>query len=83
MYNVIYREEVIKHGKRYHELRIENEFTVCPVYGYELDFHSIFKRVGESNDFLWQLICPSCQSIFDTGLSVGINKNIILLNYLC
>jgi transposase-like protein len=63
IYNLEYRmDNEIKNVK------IENEFKVCPSCGYKDGFHSMFKK--EDGITKWLFICPSCHEIFDIGFTV-------------
>ena len=65
------REECIMAAEINH-IKVEKDFKICPVCGYELGFHSVFERVDDSNELTWTLICPSCKNTFDIGLKVSI-----------
>lgn len=54
------------------KIKIEDELKVCPNCGYEDGFHSMFDRVGGSEDLSWKLICPNCHKIFDIDLKAKI-----------
>ena len=49
-------------------VKIEDEFKVCPSCGYEDGFHSMFKK--ESGITKWLFICPSCHEVFNIGFTV-------------
>ena len=55
-------------------VKVDAVFKVCPNCGYEDAFHSMFERIGDSNDFYWRLICPSCHKVYDIGLKVHIGS---------
>jgi transposase-like protein len=50
------------------EVKIEDEFKVCPSCGYKDGFHSMFKK--ESGITKWLFICPSCHKVFNIGFNV-------------
>ena len=45
------------------KIKIEDEFKVCPVCGYEDGFHIMFKRINGNLKTLY--ICPSCHQVFE------------------
>ena len=47
------------------EVKMEDEFKVCPSCGYEDAFHSMLKK--EKDITKWLFICPSCHKVFDIG----------------
>ena len=47
------------------EVKMEDEFKICPSCGYKDGFHSMFKK--EQGLTRWLFICPSCHSVFDIG----------------
>jgi len=47
------------------EVKMDDEFKVCPSCGYKDGFHSAFKK--EQGFTRWLFICPSCHSVFDIG----------------
>ena len=49
-------------------IKIEDEFKVCPKCGYKDGFHSMFKK--DKGITKWLFICPSCHSIFDVDYTV-------------
>ncbi len=53
-------------------IKVEDNFKVCPVCGYQDGFHSAFERIQKSNEFHWRFICPSRHKIFDIDLKVRI-----------
>ena len=50
------------------DIKIDDEFKICPSCGYEDGFHSMFKKEGDSTK--WLFICPSCHIVFDIGFTV-------------
>ena len=50
------------------DIKIDDEFKICPSCGYEDGFHSMFKK--ESDSTKWFFICPSCHNVFDIGFTV-------------
>ncbi len=48
-------------------VEMKEEFKVCPSYGYEDGFHSMFRKEGDINK--WLFICPSCHAAFDIGFT--------------
>jgi ssDNA-binding Zn-finger/Zn-ribbon topoisomerase 1 len=59
-------------AEQFEEVKVDKEFKVCPNCGYKDGFHSMFQRIGDSTDFCWRFICPSCHKIYDIGLMVHI-----------
>ncbi len=55
-------------------IKVENAFKVCPNCGYDNGFHSVFERIGDSDEFSWKLTCPSCRKVYDIGLKVHIGN---------
>jgi len=51
-------------------VKVDTIFRVCPHCGYQDGFHSMFARVGGTDEFSWRFICPSCHQVFDIGLTV-------------
>jgi transposase-like protein len=49
-------------------VKMDNEFKICPTCGYKDGFHSMFKKDGDITK--WLFICPSCHHIFDIGFTV-------------
>ena len=49
-------------------VKMEKEFKICPTCGYEDGFHSMFKKDGSINQ--WLFSCPACHNVFDIGYSV-------------
>ncbi len=49
------------------DVKMEEEFKICPSCGYTDGFHSMFKK--EEDITKWLLICPSCHNVFDIGLT--------------
>lgn len=49
-------------------IKMEDEFKVCPSCGYRDGFHSMFKKEGSVTK--WLFICPSCHEVFNVGLKV-------------
>jgi transposase-like protein len=49
-------------------VKMEDEFKVCPSCGYKDGFHSMFKKEGGITK--WLFICPSCHKIFNIGFTV-------------
>jgi transposase-like protein len=49
-------------------VKMEDEFKVCPYCEYRDGFHSMFKKVGDVTK--WLFICPSCHEVFDIGYTV-------------
>jgi predicted RNA-binding Zn-ribbon protein involved in translation (DUF1610 family) len=49
---------------------IDEEFRVCPNCGYELGFHNMFEKIGQTNELSWKFICPNCSKTYDLGLKV-------------
>jgi hypothetical protein len=47
------------------QIKVKDEFKVCPACGYEDGFHSMFKREGTVTK--WLFIFPSCHAVFDIG----------------
>lgn len=47
------------------EVKMEDEFKICPSCGYKDGFHSMFKQ--EQDFTRWLFICPSCHNVFDIG----------------
>jgi transposase len=43
-------------------VKMEEEFKICPSCGYKDGFHSMFKKEGDSTKRLF--ICPSCSRGF-------------------
>ena len=50
---------------RIHPVKVEDEFKICPLCGYEDGFHSMLQSEGE--EMKWLFICPSCHQVFDIG----------------
>jgi uncharacterized Zn finger protein len=50
------------------DIKIDDEFKICPSCGYEDGFHSMFKKEGDRTK--WLFICPSCHIVFDIGFTV-------------
>lgn len=50
------------------KIEMTDEFRVCPECGYRGGFHSMFRKQGETTR--WLFICPSCNKIFDIGMTV-------------
>jgi hypothetical protein len=50
------------------QIKMEEEFRVCPSCGYKDGFHSMFKK--EDGVIKWLFICPECHKIFDIGFTV-------------
>ena len=50
------------------KVAVEEEFKICPSCGYRDGFHSMFRKEGDINK--WLFICPSCHKVFDTGYTV-------------
>lgn len=50
------------------DVKMDDQFKVCPECGYKDGFHSMFKK--ESDIMKWLFICPSCHSVFDIGFTV-------------
>ena len=55
-------------------IKVEQDFKVCPICGYQDGFHSVFDRINEGTEYGWILICPSCHTTFDIGLRTYINS---------
>jgi hypothetical protein len=49
-------------------VKMDDEFKICPSCGYEDGFHSMFRKDGDTTK--WLFICPSCHDVFDTGFTV-------------
>ena len=49
------------------DIKMEDEFKVCPSCEYKDVFHSMFKKEGDITK--WLFICPSCHEVFDIGLN--------------
>jgi uncharacterized Zn finger protein len=49
---------------------MKNEFWICTACGYADGFHSMFKRQGPH--IRWLLNCPSCNELFDVGLTASL-----------
>ena len=47
------------------EVKMGNEFKVCPSCGYKDGFHSMLKKDGDTTK--WLFVCPSCHAVFDIG----------------
>jgi hypothetical protein len=52
-------------------VKMKDEFKVCPSCGYEDGFHSMFKQ--EEDTAKWLFICPTCHMVFDIGFTVSSN----------
>ncbi len=50
------------------DIKMDDEFKICPSCGYKDGFHSMFKRKGDVTK--WVFICPSCHEVFDIGFTV-------------
>jgi hypothetical protein len=50
-------------------VKMENEFKICPSCEYKDGFHSMFRKKGDITK--WLFICPSCHSVFDIGYTVA------------
>ena len=50
------------------DVKMEDEFKICPSCGYKDGFHSIFKKEGGITK--WLFICPSCHEVFNIGFTV-------------
>jgi len=48
--------------------KMVDEFKICPSCGYEDGFHSMLKKEGDINK--WLFICPSCHEVFDLDFTV-------------
>ena len=53
---------------------VEEVFKICPSCGYKNGFHAMFERIEKSDTFLWKLICPNCERIYDIGLRVKVES---------
>jgi hypothetical protein len=51
------------------QIKMEDEFRVCPSCGYKDGFHSMFNK--EDGVTKWLFICPQCHKIFDIGFTVS------------
>jgi hypothetical protein len=49
------------------DLKMDEEFKICPSCRYKDGFHSMFKKEG--NIIKWLFICPSCHDVFDIGFT--------------
>jgi len=49
-------------------VKMDDEFKICPSCSYEDGFHSMFKKEGDITK--WLFICPSCHVVFDIGYTV-------------
>jgi len=49
-------------------VKMENEFKICPSCSYKDGFRSMFKKEGDT--VKWLFICPACHTVFDIGLTV-------------
>lgn len=47
------------------DVKMKNEFKVCPSCGYKDGFHSMLKKEGDAAK--WLFICPSSHDVFDIG----------------
>ena len=61
-------------------IKIEDEFRICPACGYELGFHTSFLKLNAGKDFpvkstreVYQviLLCPECGARYDVGWRVS------------
>jgi hypothetical protein len=50
------------------DIKMEDEFKICPSCDYKDGFHSMFKKKGDVTK--WLFICPSCHEVFDIGFTV-------------
>jgi transposase-like protein len=50
------------------QIKMDDEFKVCPSCGYKDGFHSMFRK--EEGVTKWLFICPQCHKIFDIGFKV-------------
>jgi hypothetical protein len=50
------------------QIKMDDEFRVCPSCGYKDGFHSMFRK--EDGVTKWLFICPECHKIFDIGFTV-------------
>ncbi len=62
------------------DIKIDDEFKICPSCGYEDGFHSMFKKEGDSTK--WLFICPSCHIVFDIGFTVQLRMSPYCTDYL-
>jgi uncharacterized Zn finger protein len=49
-------------------VKMEDEFKICPSCSYKDGFHAMFKKEGDT--VKWLFICPACHTVFDIGLTV-------------
>jgi uncharacterized protein with PIN domain len=65
-------------------IKIEDEFRICPACGYELGFHTSFLKLNASKDFpvkstreVYQviLLCPECGARYDVGWRVSFTES--------
>ncbi len=59
--------------EQFDEIKVDKMFKVYPNCEYKDGFHSMFERIGGSNDFYWRFICPNYHKIYGIGLRVHIN----------
>ena len=52
-------------------VKMVDEFKICPSCGYEDGFHSMLKKEGDINK--WLFICPSCHEVFDLDFTVQLS----------
>ena len=64
-------------------IKIEDEFRVCPACGYEYGFHTSFLKVSAGKDspikftrdvFQVILLCPECGARYDVGWRVSFSE---------
>jgi uncharacterized protein with PIN domain len=65
-------------------IKIEDEFRICPACGYELGFHTSFLKLHAGKDSpvkstreVYQviLICPECGARYDVGWRVSFTES--------
>ena len=54
--------------RRARKIRVERDFSLCPVCGYTDGFHVVFSRGAEKGKYNAYLICPMCSAAYNIGL---------------
>lgn len=49
--------------KKVIDIRVQDEFRICPTCGYRDGFHTMIKVASKKKKFLY--ICPSCHDVFN------------------
>ena len=58
-------------GYQIKNVKMEDEFKVCPSCGYKDGFHSMFKK--EDGITKWLFVFPSCHEVFNIDFTVQYN----------